>query len=55
MKTLLTLQRANGGPTRAKIVPGNPSDVSDRVVRIKRAFGLRLTHGVQTFTGKTLI
>lgn len=54
MKTILTLQGASGGPTRARIVPGRPSDVSDRVVRIKRAFGLRLTHGVQTFTGKTI-
>lgn len=54
MKTLLTIQLTAGGPTRARIVPGHPSDVSDKVIRIKRASGILATHGVQTFTPEKL-
>jgi hypothetical protein len=45
MKTRITLSN----PWRSKTftVTGHPSDVSDRIVRIKRAFGFRCTHGTQ--------
>jgi hypothetical protein len=45
MKTRITLSN----PWRSKTftVTGRPSDVSDRIVRIKRAFGFRCSHGTQ--------
>lgn len=49
MKTKVELSN----PWRKKtfIAKGSPSDVSDRIVRIKRAFGFKVSHGVQAVAG----
>jgi hypothetical protein len=45
MKTRVTISTIKGN--KSFIANGRPSDVSDRIVRIKRAFNLRQCHGVQ--------
>lgn len=45
MTTIVTISNSNRSKTFA--VSGRCSDVSDRIVRIKRAFGFRLTHSTQ--------
>jgi len=48
MKTIVTLY-AHEGRQVSFVKNGRPSDVSDRIVRIKRAFKIRITHSVQAF------
>ena len=45
MKTIVTLF----SETRNSrfVATGKPSDISDRITRIKRALGLKITHGTQ--------
>jgi len=45
MKTIVTVSDSKRSKTF--IVSGRPSAVSDRIVKIKRAFGFRLTHSTQ--------
>jgi hypothetical protein len=45
MKTKVTLSAS--GRQSEFVVSGNPSAVSDRIVKIKRALKLRITHGAQ--------
>jgi len=45
MKTIVTLNK--GTKSKTFIVNGRPSVISDRIVKIKRAFTIRLTHSTQ--------
>ena len=45
MKTIVTLSNSKGQSTF--VVSGHASDVSDRIVKIKRAFGIRMNHSTQ--------
>jgi len=46
MKTIVTL--TNGAKTKTFTANGHPSDVSDRIVKIKRALKIRMTHSTQS-------
>jgi len=45
MKTIVTL--TNGIKTKTFMASSSPSNVSDRIVKIKRAFKIQLTHSTQ--------